>query len=98
MGSSEICKGLFKIHQCLWFDEDEDERRDAHGVTGGAVTNLTIKDTEIHTFSGDAIQFDPGRWEPGWNDIHISGCKLWLEPLAVEHILSILCLRRRRGQ
>ena len=73
-----------KIHQCLWFDEDEDERKDAHGVTGGAVTNLTIKDTIIHTFSGDGIQFDPGRWEPGWNDIHISGCQIWLEPLAVD--------------
>jgi hypothetical protein len=73
-----------KIHQCLWFDDDDDERRDAHGVTGGAVTNLTIKDTVIHTFSGDAIQFDPGRWEPGWNNIRISGCQLWLEPLAVD--------------
>ena len=73
-----------KIHQCLWFDDDEDERRDAHGVTGGAVTDLTIRDTVIHTFSGDAIQFDPGRWEPGWNNIRISGCQLWLEPLSVD--------------
>jgi len=73
-----------KIHQCLWFDEDEDERKDAHGVTGGAVTNLTIKNTIIHTFSGDGIQFDPGRWGPGWNNIRISGCQLWLEPLTVD--------------
>lgn len=73
-----------KIHQCLWFDDEEDERKDAHGVTGGAVTDLTIRNTVIHTFSGDAIQFDPGRWEPGWNNIHISGCQLWLEPLTVD--------------
>lgn len=70
------------IHSCLWFDNDEEERRDAHGVTGGAVQDLTIIDTEIHTFSGDAIQFDPGREAPGWNNIVIQGCRLYLEPLA----------------
>jgi hypothetical protein len=69
------------IHSCLWFDADEEERRDAHGITGGAVQNLSIIDTVIHTFSGDAIQFDPGREAPGWNNILIQGCSLYLEPL-----------------
>ena len=30
-------------------------RTDAHGIAAGAVQDLTIRDTEIHTFSGDGI-------------------------------------------
>lgn len=56
-------------------------RRDAHGIAAGAVRRLTIRDTEIHTFSGDAIQVDPGRAAPGWNDVTIERCRLWLGPL-----------------
>ena len=62
-------------------DPDEGERLDAHGITGGAVQDLRIINTDIHTFSGDAIQFDPNRAAPGWNNIHIEGCRFWLEPL-----------------
>jgi len=69
------------IHHCLYFDTDDGERLDAHGITGGAVRDLRIENTDIHTFSGDAIQFDAGRAAPGWNDIHIEGCRFWLEPL-----------------
>ena len=69
------------IHHCLYFDEDNDERADAHGITGGAVQDLRIENTDIHTFSGDGIQFDPGRAAPGWNNIHIEGCRFWLEAL-----------------
>jgi len=69
------------IHHCLYFDEDNDERLDAHGITGGAVQDLRIENTDIHTFSGDGIQFDPGRAAPGWDNIHIEGCRFWLEPL-----------------
>jgi hypothetical protein len=69
------------IHHCLYFDPDEEVRLDAHGITGGAVQDLTIKNTDIHTFSGSAIQFDPGRAAPGWDNIHIEGCRFWLEPL-----------------
>jgi hypothetical protein len=72
------------IHSCLWFDTDEDERRDAHGITGGAVQNLTISNTEIHTFSGDGLQFDPGREEPGWNNIEIRNSRIYLEALTVD--------------
>lgn len=67
------------IHRCLTWDGG---RVDAHGIVGGPVRNLTIRNTEIHTFSGDAIQFDPGRQSPGWDDITLDGCRLWLEPLA----------------
>ncbi len=66
------------IHHCL---NSEGGRTDAHGVTGGAVQDLTIRDTDIYTFSGDAVQFAPGRPDPGWNRIVIEGCRLWLEPL-----------------
>jgi hypothetical protein len=67
------------IHHCL---NAAGGQTDAHGITGSAVTNLVIRNTEIDTFSGDAIQFDPGRALPGWTDIRIEGCKLWTGPLA----------------
>jgi hypothetical protein len=56
-------------------------RTDAHGVVAGAVRHLTIRDTEIHTFSGDGIQLDPDRSAPGWSDVTIEGSRIWLEPL-----------------
>ena len=56
-------------------------RTDAHGITGAAVQRLTIRNTEIHTFSGDGIQVDPGRSAPGWTDVTIDGCRIWLAPL-----------------
>lgn len=67
------------IHHCLQWNGG---RVDAHGIVGGPVRNLTVRDTEIHTFSGDALQFDPGRSAPGWDDITLDGCTLWLAPLA----------------
>ncbi|MBA3885630.1 MAG: DUF1565 domain-containing protein [Acidobacteria bacterium] len=57
-------------------------RRDAHGIAAGAVRRLVIRDTEIHTFSGDGVQVDPGRAAPGWSDVTIEGCRIWLAPLA----------------
>jgi hypothetical protein len=56
-------------------------RSDAHGIVAGAVRDLTIRDTEIHTFSGDGIQMDPGRAAPGWNHVIIERSRIWLEPL-----------------
>ena len=56
-------------------------RTDAHGVVAGAVRNLTIRDTEIHTFSGDGLQVDPGRAAPGWDLVTVEGSKIWLAPL-----------------
>ena len=56
-------------------------RTDAHGVVAGAARRLTIRNTEIHTFSGDAFQIDPSRSSPGWSDIVIEGCRFWLQPL-----------------
>ena len=56
-------------------------RTDAHGVVAGAVRNLTIRDTEIHTFSGDGLQVDPGRAAPGWDMVTVEGSKIWLAPL-----------------
>lgn len=56
-------------------------RSDAHGIVTGAVRGLTIRDTEIHTFSGDAIQLGSGRTAPGWNQVTIDGGRFWLAPL-----------------
>ena len=56
-------------------------RTDAHGIVAGAARRLTIRNTEIHTFSGDAFQIDPGRASPGWGDVVIEGCRFWLQPL-----------------
>jgi hypothetical protein len=56
-------------------------RKDAHGIVASAARHLTIRDTEIHTFSGDGIQLDPDRAAPGWSDVTIDGCRIWLEPL-----------------
>ena len=56
-------------------------RTDAHGVVAGAARRLTLRNTEIHTFSGDAFQVDPGRSAPGWADVLIEDCRFWLEPL-----------------
>ena len=56
-------------------------RTDAHGVAAGAVRDLTIRDTEIHTFSGDGFQVDPGRAAPGWNRVTIERSRIWLAPL-----------------
>ncbi|HEY5927300.1 MAG TPA: choice-of-anchor Q domain-containing protein [Kofleriaceae bacterium] len=66
------------IHHCL---NAANGRTDAHGIVGGSVRDLTIRNTEIHTFSGDAMQFDPGRAAPGWDRVIVEGCKLWLAPL-----------------
>jgi hypothetical protein len=53
-------------------------RTDAHGIVAGAVRDLTIRNTRIHTFSGDAFQLDPSRRPPGWDNILVEGCTFWL--------------------
>jgi hypothetical protein len=58
-------------------------RSDAHGIVAGAIDRLTIRDTEIHTFSGDGVQLDPGRTAPGWNHVTIERARIWLQPLPV---------------
>ncbi|GMV14022.1 MAG: hypothetical protein AMXMBFR56_22460 [Polyangiaceae bacterium] len=78
-GPADVTLDRCLIHHCL---NAAGGQTDAHGVTGGPVKNLTIRDTEIHTCSGDSIQFDPGRELPGWSDILVEGCKLWTGPLA----------------
>lgn len=67
-----------KVHHCL---NAAGGRTDAHGIVAGAVAGLTIRDTEIHTFSGDGVQVDPGRSAPGWSGVTIERCLIWLAPL-----------------
>jgi hypothetical protein len=54
---------------------------DAHGIAAGAVRNLRIINTEIHTFSGDGIQVDADRLHPGWDRVVVESCHIWLQPL-----------------
>jgi hypothetical protein len=56
-------------------------RTDAHGIVAGSVRNLTVRHTEIHTFSGDGLQVDPGRSAPGWKDVTLDSVRIWLAPL-----------------
>jgi hypothetical protein len=56
-------------------------RTDAHGIVAGAARNLIVRNTEIHTFSGDGFQIDPGRAAPGWTGVLIEGSRIWLAPL-----------------
>ena len=58
-----------------------DRRTDAHGIVAGAVHDLTIRNTEIHTFSGDGLQLDPDRTAPGWDLVTVEGSTIWLGPL-----------------
>ena len=66
------------IHHCL---NAANGRTDAHGIVAGAVRNLAILNTRVHTFSGDGLQLDPGRAAPGWDDVTVENCQFWLEPL-----------------
>ena len=56
-------------------------RTDAHGIAAGPVQRLTIRNTEIHTFSGDGFQVDPGRSAPGWQSVTVDSVRFWLAPL-----------------
>ncbi|BCS33178.1 hypothetical protein TBR22_A24050 [Luteitalea sp. TBR-22] len=66
------------IHHCL---DARHGRTDAHGLVAGAVERLTVRRSEIHTFSGDGIQLDPGRTAPGWTEVTIESSRIWLAPL-----------------
>jgi hypothetical protein len=66
------------IHHCL---NATGGRTDAHGIVGASVRGFLIKKTKIHSFSGDAFQIDPGRSDPGWDNVVIEGSEFWLEPL-----------------
>lgn len=69
------------IHHCL---NPAGGRTDAHGIVAGAVRGLTLRGTEIHSFSGDAVQLNRTGTAiaPGWDDVLIERCRFWLAPLA----------------
>jgi len=58
-----------------------DGRSDAHGIAASTVHDLVVRDCEIHTFSGDGIQVDPGRLSPGWSRVTVERTHIWLQPL-----------------
>ena len=69
------------IHHCL---NPAGGRTDAHAIVAGAVRRLTVRGTEMHTFSGDAIQLNRTgtAFASGWDEVLIERCRLWLAPLA----------------
>lgn len=69
------------VHHCLHYDIGDESRQDAHGIVAGAVRDLQIIETDIHTFSGDGLQLDPDREEPGWDNVRVERSRIWLEPL-----------------
>ncbi len=78
-GPADVLLERVLIHHCL---DARGGRKDAHGLVAGPVERLTVRDSEIHTFSGDALQLDPSRAAPGWTDVRLQRVKLWLAPLA----------------
>lgn len=68
------------IHQAL---NAAGGRTDAHGIVAESATDLTIRQTDIHTFSGDGIHLDPGREAPGSHRVTVERVRIWLAPLTV---------------
>jgi hypothetical protein len=77
-GPSGVLIDRCLLHRAL---NPADGRTDAHGIAIGPVPDLVIRDTEIHTFSGDGIQIDPERATPGWKNVTIDSVRIWLRPL-----------------
>lgn len=66
------------IHHCLWWNG---ARQDAHAIVAGPVRDLTLRELDIHTFSGDGLQLDPGRSLPGWDNVVVERSTFKLAPL-----------------
>lgn len=78
-GPPDVLIEQVRIHHCL---NATGGRTDAHGIAAGPVRNLTIRDSDIFAFSGDALQVDPGRAAAGWDNVVVERCRFWLGPLA----------------
>ncbi|MBW2260934.1 MAG: right-handed parallel beta-helix repeat-containing protein [Deltaproteobacteria bacterium] len=74
--ASDVTIDGCRIHHCLRW---EGERVDAHGVTCGGVVRLTIRDSQIYQFSGDAIQLSPSR--DFWDELLVQSTTMWIGPL-----------------
>ena len=77
-GPRNVVIDATSIHHCL---NPSNGGTDAHGIVAGSVRDLTLRNAEIHTFSGDGFQADPGRSSAGWGGVTIEGSRIWLEPL-----------------
>lgn len=78
-GPSGVLIEQSTIHNCLWWNGG---RQDAHAVVAGAVRDLTLRGLDVHTFSGDGFQVDPGRSAAGWDRVVIEDSTFSLQPLA----------------
>lgn len=77
-GPTDVVIERSTIHHCLWWNG---ERQDAHAIVAGPVQRLTLRELDVHTFSGDGLQLDPGRSLPGWNDVVVEKSTFRLAPL-----------------
>ena len=75
--ASDVLIERSSIHHCLLFDKGA--VKDAHGITGDAVTKLTVRDCDIFYFSGDAIQLSPSR--KFWDEVLVERTRMWVAPL-----------------
>lgn len=67
---------------------------DAHGVIVSDTLGLTIRNTEIHSVSGDSFQADPDRDLVPTNDILIEKSHFWTGPLTEDFNASWLAGQR----
>jgi hypothetical protein len=78
-GPADVTIERTSIHHCLWWNG---ARQDAHAIAAGPVQRLTLRELDVHTFSGDGLQLDPGRSLPGWNDVVVERSTFRLAPLS----------------
>ncbi len=80
-GPGDVLIERTSVHHCLWWNG---ARQDAHAIVAGPVQRLTLRELDVHTFSGDGLQLDPGRSLPGWNDVTIENSTFRLAALPAE--------------
>ena len=78
------------IHHCLQTQGGLGlAREDAHAISGGKLTNFTLRNSEVHTFSGDGFQADPNRDPAGLDNVLIEGCTFWVAPFSLADSFGI---------
>jgi hypothetical protein len=74
--AQEVLIEQCSIHHCLLWDGGP---ADAHGITGDGPQKVTVRDSEIFLFSGDAIQISPPR--DFWDELLVERTTMWIGPL-----------------
>lgn len=64
-----------RIHHCV------SVKADAHGIAGGSVYDLTVRDTEVYLVTNAAISVSTEDEELPWDRLVVQGCTLYSGPL-----------------